>query len=343
MLFRSYKNIKIYNLSPEQSNILKQTALSVGADCGTHREVIKGGIAKSNAILGGSYSQLLKISEKLARQPFGLKILSKQIQNFLIPKKSKTKIVGILNITPDSFSDGGMYLNIKDAEKHLFQLIEEGADMIDIGAESTRPFSTGVSSDEQIERLTPILKLIKKENITIPVSIDTRSSVVAECALDYGVQIINDVSGFDFDSNMPKIIAKYKAGAIIQHSQGTPDNMQISPHYENLIDDIFFSLRKKIEYAQNIGIKNIIADVGIGFGKTKNDNFELLNRIEEFYSLNTPIMAGVSRKSLICANDCNNDIKDALTLAISYPLIQKNIHYLRVHNVKLHKLLTNLL
>lgn len=339
-----YKNLKIFNLTPAQANIIKQTALTAGADCGTHRDVISGNVEKSDVILGGSFAQLKKISEKLKQQPFHLKELGLRIEEILNNKRTvKTKLVGILNITPDSFSDGGKYIEPIDAQKHLIQLIEDGADIIDIGAESTKPYSKAVRAEEQISRLSPILEFIQKENIKTPISIDTRSAVVAEFVLDKGANIINDVSGFDYDKNMSNVISKYNAAVIIQHSQGAPENMQDSPNYQNVVEEIFFSLKHKVEYAKSLGINNIITDVGIGFGKTKENNFELINRIEEFYFLNCPIMVGVSRKSLLGIKENDNELKDALTLALSYPLILKGVNYLRVHNVKLHKSLFNTL
>ena len=333
----NYENIKIYSLNPAQANILKQTALTVGAECATHHDVITGTIEKSDVILTGSRSQFKKISQKLINQPFGLKVLGEEIINFLDKRVRTTKIAGILNITPDSFSDGGEYFNSEDSIRHFVDMVEDGADLIDIGAESTRPNALPVSDNEQIRRLKTVLDFLQKEKYEIPVSVDTRSSVVADFALNNGASLINDVSGFDFDEKMPKVIAQYNASVIIQHSQGTPENMQKKPQYGNLIDEIFFSLKNKAEYAESLGIKNIIIDPGIGFGKTRDDNFEILNRIEEFYALDLPIMVGVSRKSLLGINDADNETKDALTLAISYPLYQKGIDYLRVHNVKLHK------
>ena len=333
-----YKNFKIYNLTPEQANILKQTALSLGADCGTHREVIRGKIEFSDAILGGSFSQLKKISDKLKLQPFGLKVLGEEIGKMLAQKsKKQTKLVGILNITPDSFSDGGKYIEPVDAQKHLIELIQDGADIIDIGAESTRPGAKEVGQAEQISRLKPILSFIQKENIKTPISIDTRSSEVADFVLNNGAGIINDVSGFDYDTKLAEVVSRYNAGVIIQHSNGIPQTMQENPQYNNVIEDIFFTLKNKIEYADSIGIKNIIIDPGIGFGKTKENNFEILERIEEFYALNCPIMLGVSRKRLLDVKEDDNELKDALTLAISYPLIKSGVDYLRVHNVKFHK------
>ena len=338
-----YKTIKIFDLSIAQANILKQTALTFGADCAVNREILTAKKLTTDTILGGSYSQLIKIAEKLKQQPFAMKVLSKNILELLINKPRTTKIVGILNVTPDSFSDGGLYTDIKSAQKHLISMINDGADVIDIGAESTRPYSEEVPAEEQIKRLTPILKFIKSENLKTLTSVDTRSSIVAEFALDNGVNIINDVSGFDYDSLMPKIISKYQAQVIIQHSQGLPNNMQNNPTYSDVVEEIYKSLQSKLHLATDAGIKNIILDVGIGFGKSQKDNFEILNRIEEFYSLNSPIMVGVSRKSLLgLSNSDDNTLKDSLTLAISYPLIQKGVDYLRVHNVKLHKMLYEL-
>ena len=337
----SYKNIKIFDLSPAQVNIIKQTALTVGADCASHREVITGNIEKSDAILGGSYSQIKKIAEKLKFQPFSLSSLSDKLISEIEPHKSKTKLAGIVNVTPDSFSDGGKFFEPHNAIRHALQLIDDGADILDIGAESTRPYSKSVDADEQIKRLSPVLKELK--GISIPISVDTRNSEVAEFALNNGASIINDVSGFDFDPKIVDVIAKFNAGVIIQHSKGEPENMQDNPFYTDVVEEVFLNLLNKVEYAVSKGISDIIADIGIGFGKTKENNFELLNRIEEFYSLNLPIMAGVSRKSLLGLSDSvDNNLKDTFTLAISYPLILKGVDYLRVHNVKLHRQLLDL-
>lgn len=337
-----YKNIKIFNLNIAQANILKQTALTVGADCATNREVVTGKQELSDVILGGSHSQLRKIGEKLKHQPFQLKILGENLLSSINTNNKKTtKLAGILNITPDSFSDGGKYFNLQDAQNRVLELIKDGADIIDIGAETTKPFSTPTESSIQIERLKPVLEFIQKENFKTPISIDTRSSEVADFALNNGASIINDVSGFDFDKSMPEIIAKYNAEVIIQHSKGTPDNMQVNPEYDDVVEEIFKNLKIKIDCANAQGINKIIIDPGIGFGKTKEHNFEILDRIEEFFSLNCPIMIGVSRKSMLCVNSDDNALKDSLTLAISYPLIIKRVDFLRVHNVKLHKQLLN--
>ncbi len=341
-----YKNIKIFDLSIAQANILKQTALSVGADCATHRETITGKIEKTDCILGGSVSQLVKISEKLVLQPFGLKKLGVSIAEFLdITKIHKPKIAGILNITKNSFSDGGEFFEFEKSIQHLNEMIKDGADIIDIGAESTKPFSKAVPDDEQLKVLIPVLEYIQENKIDIPISIDTRSSVVAEKCLKLGASIINDVSGFDYDEKMPEIIADYGAKIIIQHSKDTPENMQRNPVYKNLMDEIYLSLKNKVDLAISKGIKreNIIVDPGIGFGKTREDNFEILNRIEELYGLECPVMLGISRKSLLNMPEEDNFTKDIFTVALNTTAVCKHVDFLRVHNVKLNKMLLELL
>lgn len=342
-----YKNFKIFDLNCAQANILKQTALTVGADCGTHREVITGKIEKSCVILGGSISQLQKIGQKLQFQPFGLKHLGEKLQSVNKLKYPKrTQIMGVLNITTNSFSDGGDFLDFENAKKHLDQLIIDGADIIDIGAESTKPYSKPISSEEQLKRLVPILEYIKLKGIKTPISIDTRNAEVAQKCIDFGVSIINDVSGFDFDKKMADVIANNpQIKIILQHSQGTPETMQDAPHYENLMDEIFINLKTKIDFALSKGIKkeNIIIDPGIGFGKTKAHNMEILKRWQELKTFGCPILIGLSRKSLLGMPEATNEEKDIYTLALDSVLITQKIDYIRVHNVKLHKTFQDML
>ena len=344
-----YKNIKIYSLKPAMANIIKQTSLSVGCDCATHREVITGKIENSDCILGGSVSQIKKVAEKLKFQPFGLKKLGEELEKLCPPlaggpksviSRRGTQLVGILNLTPNSFSDGGMYNDFERAKEHLLELINDGADIVDIGAESTKPYSKAVPAKEQLEKLIPIIDFAKGK---IPLSIDTRSSEVAEECLNAGANIINDVSGFEYDEKMADIIAKYNVPVIIQHSKGTPENMQNSPVYADLMEEIFLNLRKKVDFARSKGIENIIIDPGIGFGKSREDNFEIIRRVEEFESLGCPIMLGISRKSLLNMQNADNFDKDIYTTAINALAIERNVDYIRVHNVKMHKKLIDLM
>lgn len=339
-----YKNLKVFGLTPAQANILKQTAISVGADCATHREVITGKIEKSDCILGGSLSQIRKIAEKLQFQPFGLKVLGAELLRFQI-KTHKTKIMGILNVTDNSFSDGGEFLEPEKAFEHLKEMVRDGADIIDIGAESTRPYSEPVSADVQLKRLLPVLELVKKAKIKVPLSIDTRSAEVAEKCIKAGAVIVNDVSGMTYDWCMADVVAKYGVHVIIQHSKGTPENMQKSPEYKNLMDEIIFDINQKIDFALTKGIEKnkIIIDPGIGFGKTRENNFEIIRRLTELYALDCPVMLGLSRKSLLNMQDEDNLTKDIFTVALNTIAVENGVDIIRVHNVKLHKQLLNVL
>ena len=340
-----YLNIKIYDLSIPQANILKQTALSYGCDCAIHKDVLINKIDKTDCILTGSISQIKKIAKSLEYQQFSLNILSKRLEEIIRQQQEnhKTKLAGILNITTNSFSDGGKYFEKDDAIKHLETMIVEGADIIDIGAESTKPFSEPIDSKTQLERILPILAYVKEKNIKTPISIDTRSAEVAQECIKNGANIINDVSGFDYDEKMIDVIKNSTVKIILQHSQGTPENMQVNPTYDNVIDEIFKNLKAKVDYALSKGIdkSRIIIDVGIGFGKRREDNFELIKRMSEFKALGCEIMAGISRKSFLALDDELE--KDIYTTALSTLLIEQNIHYLRVHNVKMHKKLLNLM
>ena len=341
-----YKNYKIYGLNAAQANILKQTALSVGADCATPKNTITGKIENADCILGGSISQLQKISSKLKMQPFALKRLGFEIEQLAFYNKhNSTKIMGVLNITPDSFSDGGNYLMFDDSVKQLNTMIEEGTDIIDIGAESTKPYSSPVPEDVQLERLIPILEYINMNNIQVPISIDTRSAKVAQKCLEAGAKIINDVSGLMYDENMVNVISKFNCNVVIQHSKGTPDVMQDNPIYENLMDEIFVDLKKKTDFAISNGVNpsNIIIDPGIGFGKTRENNFEILRRFSELKPLGYPILLGLSRKSMLNLKDEDNLTKDIYTLALNTLAIENKVDIIRVHNVKLHKRLINML
>ena len=340
-----YLNIKIYDLSIPQANILKQTALSYGCDCAIHKDVLINKIDKTDCILTGSISQIKKIAKSLEYQQFSLNILSERLEEIIRQQQEnhKTKLAGILNITTNSFSDGGKYFEKDDAIKHLATMIVEGADIIDIGAESTKPFSEPIDSKTQLERILPILDYVKEKNIKTPISIDTRSAEVAQECIKNGASIINDVSGFDYDEKMIDVIKNSTVKIILQHSQGTPENMQVNPTYDNVIDEIFKNLKAKVDYALSNGIdkSRIIIDVGIGFGKRREDNFELIKRMSEFKALGCEIMAGISRKSFLALD--NELEKDIYTTALSTLLIEQNIHYLRVHNVKMHKKLLNLM
>ncbi len=220
--------------------------------------------------------------------------------DFSLDFDKKPCIMGILNITPDSFSDGGLYFDEKKAIEHAQRIVEEGADIIDIGGESTRPGSEPVPVEEEIRRTIPVIKTISK-SLKIPISIDTYKSEVARRALDAGASMVNDISGLRFDPDMPKVVSEYKVPVIIMHIKGRPKDMQQNPVYEALIPEIMDYLRISIRLASNFGIpeNKIIIDPGIGFGKTFEHNLEIIKNLKEFTLLGKPIAVGVSRKAFI--------------------------------------------
>lgn len=256
--------------------------------------------------------------------------------NFL----ERTFVMGVVNVTPDSFYDGGKYFKKEDAISHALQLVKEGADFLDIGGESTRPKSVSygdgaveISIDEELNRVIPVIEEL--QNLTeIPISIDTYKSKVAEEALKVGATIVNDISGFFFDSEMPKIISKYNATAIVMHIQGTPKTMQMNPNYENVVSEVYLFLESSIEKGKHFGLKQIIIDPGIGFGKNLIHNLTLIQNLTKFKTLNCPIMIGTSNKSFIGqildVNVENRKFGTAASVTVS---IMSGANIVRVHDV----------
>ena len=242
----------------------------------------------------------------------------------------KTYIMGILNVTPDSFSDGGSYTNIESAVKHAKEMIEEGADIIDVGGESTRPGHKFVSDEEEINRVTPIIKILKNE-IHVPISIDTYKSQVAEEALKLGVDMVNDVWGLTYDEDMANVIGKYDASVCIMHNQEGTD------YEKDIIESIKDFLQNSIDRALKAGVKKdkIVLDPGIGFGKTFEQNLEVLRRLNELKTLGYPILLGTSRKSVL-GNIVGCEPKDRVeaTVATTVCGIRDGVDIVRVHDVK---------
>ena len=259
-----------------------------------------------------------------------------EIGQRVLDLSSRTHLMGVLNVTPDSFSDGGRFFKLEEAIKQGLKLAEEGADMIDIGGESTRPGSEPVTIEEELRRVIPVIEELTKM-IQAPISIDTYKSRVAKEALDSGASMVNDISGSRFDPEMKKIIAEYDVPVVLMHIQGTPKNMQESPKYENLLEDIKSYLNQSISIAEEAGIgeDKIIIDPGIGFGKTLDDSLKILKNLREFKSLGRPVMVGVSRKSFIGKIlDLPTDERLEGSLASMAVAIMNGANILRVHDVK---------
>lgn len=247
---------------------------------------------------------------------------------------SRTFIMGILNVTPDSFSDGGKYLNSSNAVDCALQMIDEGADFIDVGGESTRPGSESVSIDEELNRVIPVIEQLVKKT-TIPISIDTTKSAVAERALQSGAVIVNDISSFHFDHRMPAVVSKYNASVVLMHTKDKPKTMQQNPEYKDLIPEIKSYLAVAIKKSIENSIKQIIIDPGIGFGKKLEHNIEIFKRLKEFQELGYPVLVGPSRKSFI-GTLLNLPIDERLegTAAAVAVSIMNGANIIRVHDVE---------
>jgi dihydropteroate synthase len=264
-----------------------------------------------------------------------LKIITQKNKNFSNLNFNKIpNIMGVLNLTPDSFSDGGKFNKKDKGSIHAFDLFKSGADIIDVGGESTRPRSKTINSKNEWSRIEKTIKKISKK---IPLSLDTRKSEIMEKGIKLGVKLINDISGLSYDSETINILKKYKIPFTIQHSQGTPENMQIKPSYKNELLDIYDFFEKKIKFLRSKGIKhhNIIIDPGIGFGKNLKHNMNLIRGISIFHTLSFPILLGVSRKRFIKDLSGKNDTKKRIggTVASSLYSMMQGVQILRIHDV----------
>ena len=248
---------------------------------------------------------------------------------------SKPKVMGILNLTPDSFYDGGVHNEINKIEDHVNMMVNDGMDILDIGGYSSKPGAKNISVDEELSRVIPILKHIRKIFPELVISIDTFRSKIASASLNEGADIINDISGGTLDKNMMSIVAKNNCPYILMHMQGNPQNMQNDPSYENVTLEIIQYLAQRIKIAHDNNIIDIIVDPGFGFGKTLEHNFEILNNLEKFNVLDTPILAGFSRKSMIYKT-LKTSSEKALngTSSLNTIALTKGAKILRVHDVK---------
>ena len=248
---------------------------------------------------------------------------------------SSPKIMGILNFTPDSFFDGGKYKSDKEILIQTEKMLSEGADFIDVGTYSYRPNAVFVSEEEEINRMKSVMEILTKEFPDVVYSIDTFRSEVAKVALENGGAIINDISAFSLDEKMLDVVSKYQVPYIMMHMRGTPQTMQNLTNYDNLVKEILFYFSEKIAVARSKGINDLILDVGFGFAKTIEQNFELLSKLELFEQLELPLLVGISRKSMIYKT-LNIEPKDALngTTILNTIALQKGANILRVHDVK---------
>ncbi|MFZ5650564.1 MAG: dihydropteroate synthase [Bacillota bacterium] len=341
-----HRVLKISGLSPKQANIIKQEMLGKGGEAAVCRGVIDCTAERSDVLVMGTVRQLEAFSVKLRMQPFGLAGLADKIREVLaalegrrpfsldcrgktLPIGTRTLIMGILNVTPDSFSDGGRFYDPGRALEQALRMQEEGADIIDLGGESTRPGHQSITPDEEMQRIMPVLSRLVRE-LRIPVSVDTTKAAVAGRALEEGANIINDQWALQKDPELAGVAARYSAPLIIMHNQS-------GTQYKDLMGDMTDFFRKSLSIAREAGIERnrIIIDPGIGFGKTVDQNLEVMRRLRELDCLGLPVLLGTSRKSMIGKTldlPVNERVEGtAATVALG---IVYGVDIVRVHDVK---------
>ncbi|MBM3705537.1 MAG: dihydropteroate synthase [Actinobacteria bacterium] len=347
---------KIKDVDIRAANILKQEMLARMGDVVTSRETLMNSGGLTDVIILGTKKGVISLIDKIRIQPFGLKKLSEELSGYLdyIGGKISVKmfrvaeksfdlgiegalIMGILNVTPDSFYDGGLYSSAAEMQKRADKIVSEGAHIIDVGGLSTRPGSKPVAADEELERIIPAIKYIKAKH-DILISVDTYRAEVAEKAIREGAVIVNDISGHTFDSKMAGVVAHYGVWTVIMHIKGTPVNMQINPVYGDVIDEIYDFLYDRTVAAIEAGIgrDKIIIDPGLGFGKNLEHNLRIISGLSDFTNMGYPVMVGASRKSFIGALlDAESPVKrleGSLSAAVCAFINGASI--LRVHDVK---------
>jgi len=331
--------ISIKDMHVGAANILKQDALSIGADLAVPKGTVVASQKRVDTLLIATTRELEVLARKELAQPFGLKELAHTLKEIAkIKKPVQTQIMGVINANDDSFFSGSRFVEA-DAIKMIEKMIEEGADIIDIGAVSSRPNAAFVSAQEELERVAPILEFIKKERLSerISLSIDSYEPLVVQKALDVGFKIVNDITGLANDA-VCELCAEYDATAVIMHMQGTPQTMQNNPTYNSVLDDVYTFLQERVEKAERFGVKDIVLDVGIGFGKTLEDNIALIKNLENFLRLDKPLLVGASRKSMI-DKIFPSSVEERLpgTLALHLEAVRNGASIVRVHDVYAHK------
>lgn len=343
-------NLKVEGINPRTANLLKQEMLSLGGDVAVDGRGLDCSTKQTDALLMGTQKHFEKLILKLDQypdlNPLGqsvkeiLKNISKTRYSIRCRKRTltlgkRTLLMGVLNVTPDSFSDGGLFFNKDKAISHGLRMVEEGADIIDIGGESTRPGSKPIELEEELHRVMPVIESIAKE-VDVPISIDTYKSTVAQRATEAGAEIVNDISGLHFDPDLAKVAAKGNIPLILMHIRGTPETMQKNVHYNSIFSEILLYLKESIQRAESAGLdpRQIIIDPGIGFGKNVEDNLLIVKNLHEFRILGKAILLGTSRKNFI-GKILNTEVEDRLegTLSSIAIGVLNGAHIIRSHDV----------
>ena len=353
----AHYTLRVGPLPARAANIVKQEMLSVGGEAAVARGVIDCSAPDGAVLLSATRKQFRRFMQKMRAQPFSLPRLADQIQQVIshyetarslrfscrsieADLRRQTLIMGILNVTPDSFSDGSLFQKKEAALNQARRMIAEGAQIIDVGGESTRPGAVKVTLEQELERVIPVIEALRAERDDIPISIDTYKSQVASEALNAGADMVNDISGCHFDADMAEIVSRAEAFLCLMHIKGTPENMQVNPEYDDVIEEIMTYLEEGIGIALDQGIarEKLIIDPGIGFGKNLGQNCTILKYLREFQAFGLPVLIGSSRKSFI-GRLTGKEVDDRLagTIASVAQAIWNGANIVRVHDIGVTK------
>jgi dihydropteroate synthase len=346
-----FRIVRVKGLDVRAANILKQEMLSRGGEVATSREVYELGGAEADCIIMGTLRQFDRLLPKLREQPFGLRRLAVSIQaalaNYGAPAPAGPEgldlavrpiLMGVLNVTPDSFSDGSSYADAREAAAAAVLMVEEGAALVDIGGESTRPGAKSVGVEDELRRVMPVLEILGSQ-MPGRISVDTYKAEVAARALEAGAYMINDISALRMDAKMVDVVRDAGCPVVLMHMQGDPEHMQDAPGYEDVVGEIYDFFVERLNWAVDNGLRedNLLIDPGIGFGKTSGHNLELLRNLSAFRSLGRPIVVGTSRKRFLgetiggAADPVGRDLATAVTSVLA---AREGVDILRVHNVR---------
>lgn len=351
--------LRVPNVDTRAANALKQEMLSRGGDVAVHKHAIDREVDRCDCLLFGTAKQMRHLAEKLAVMPYwGLDWVREELEKALANLNRKrhtlklprgrtlelteaTRLMAIINLTPDSFYGGSRSNSLEDCLERAANMVEEGADILDLGAESTRPGAEPVDAETEMGRLVPAIRKIREAFPQIPLSVDTTKADVARACIDAGADIVNDISGLGFDPEMPRVLAEMGVPLVLMHIKGVPRTMQKDPTYESLPGDICRFFEERLAMAEEAGIERgqIVLDPGLGFGKTAAHNLELLKHLEFFRTLGLPLLIGHSRKSTFGKVLGLSDPADRLegTLAVTALCAWQGVEIVRVHDVKANR------
>ncbi|OPZ79585.1 MAG: Dihydropteroate synthase [Actinobacteria bacterium ADurb.Bin444] len=345
-----FRVVRLKGLDVRAANILKQEMLSRGGEVAISRDVYEMRGGEAECLVMGTASQFERLLPKLKEQPFGLRAVGESVAAALahfdqrhptchacLASADRPMVMGVLNVTPDSFSDGGDYFDADAAIARAWEMVEEGADLIDVGAESTRPWSEGVGVEEELSRLLPVLRALGGE-LPVPISVDTSKAAVASAALDAGARIINDITALRADPEMVAVVRDAGCPVILAHMKGTPGTMQEHPEYDNVVEEVYAFLAERLNWAVDQGVAeaNLLVDPGIGFGKSTEHNLALLRQLRGLRCLGRPVVLGASRKAFLGRLLGIEEPKERSvgTLVTTALAALEAVDIVRVHNVR---------